>query len=112
MIGLSRRSVLRSSLAFVTGAALARPYLANAAATTATAWWTQGFAHEEDIAFRKMVADYEKASGNTIDYSIVPFAPLRQKEISAVTSGAVPDIMEVADFEFMPLMHGKATWST
>lgn len=50
-----------------------------------------------------MVADYEKASGNTIDFSIVPFAPLRQKEISAVTSGAVPDIMEVADFEFMPL---------
>jgi multiple sugar transport system substrate-binding protein len=103
MIDPSRRSVLRGSLAVAASAGLARPYIANAAATTATAWWTQGFAPEEDVAFRKMVADYEKASGNTIDYSIVPFAPLRQKEISAITSGAVPDIMEFADFEFMPL---------
>jgi hypothetical protein len=30
-------------------------------------WWVQGFAHEEDIAFNKLVADYRKASGNTID---------------------------------------------
>ena len=52
--------------------ALARPYIANAAATTATVWWTQGFVPEEDVAFKKIVADYEKASGNTIDYSIVP----------------------------------------
>ena len=92
MIGLSRRSMLRSSLAIAAGAALARPYIANAAATTATVWWTQGFAHEEDIAFKKIVDDYEKASGNTIDYTIVPYAPLRQKIISAVTSGVVPDI--------------------
>ncbi len=103
MINLSRRSLLRGSLAVAAGAGLARPYLANAAATTATVWWTQGFAPEEDTAYRKMIADYEKASGNTIDYSIVPFAPLRQKEISAITSGDVPDIMEFADFEFMPL---------
>jgi multiple sugar transport system substrate-binding protein len=92
MIGLSRRSMLRNSLAVAAGAALARPYIANAAATTATVWWTQGFAHEEDIAFKKIVDDYEKASGNTIDYTIVPYAPLRQKIISAVTSGVVPDI--------------------
>ena len=42
------------------------------------------------MAFRNVVADYEKASGNTIDYSIIPFAPLRQKKISAITSGDVP----------------------
>ena len=35
------------------GAALTRPYIANAAATTATVWWVQGFAQEEDVAFRK-----------------------------------------------------------
>jgi hypothetical protein len=40
---------------------LARPYIANAAATTATVWWTQGFAQEEDISIRKIFADYEKA---------------------------------------------------
>jgi multiple sugar transport system substrate-binding protein len=71
-----------------------RPYIANAAATTASVWWTQGFAQEEDVAFKKIVADYEKASGNTIDYSIVPYAPLRQKIISAMTSGEVPDLFQ------------------
>ena len=71
---------------------VARPYIANAAATTATVWWVQGFAQEEDVAFKKIVADYEKASGNTIDYSIIPFAPHRQKIISAMTSGEVPDL--------------------
>jgi ABC-type glycerol-3-phosphate transport system substrate-binding protein len=50
-----------------------------------------------------MIADYEKASGNKIDFTIVPNEPLRQKEVSAITSGVVPDVMEVADFRFAPL---------
>ena len=40
-----------------------------------------------------MVADYEKASGNKIDYSIIPYAPQRQKIVSAITSGDVPDLI-------------------
>ncbi len=89
----TRRSVLRGSLAAAAAGSLARPYIANAAASTATVWWTQGFIPEEDAAFRKVVADYEKASGNTIDYSLIPFAPLMQKIVSAITSGAVPDLI-------------------
>jgi multiple sugar transport system substrate-binding protein len=89
----TRRSVLRGSLAAAAAGTLARPYIANAAASTATVWWTQGFIPEEDAAFRKVVADYEKASGNTIDYSLVPFAPLMQKIISAITSSDVPDLI-------------------
>jgi multiple sugar transport system substrate-binding protein len=72
---------------------LARPYIANAAATTATVWQVQGFVPEEDAAFRKTVADYEKASGNKIENSIMPFMALNQKAISAITSGSVPDII-------------------
>ena len=75
---LSRRTLLRSSMGLAAAGALARPYIANAAATTAEVWWAQGFAQEEDISFKKIVADYEKASGNSIDYSIIPFAPERQ----------------------------------
>jgi multiple sugar transport system substrate-binding protein len=100
---LSRRSLLRASLGLAAAGALTRPHIANAQAKTATAWWTQGFIPEEDAAFRKLVADYEKQSGNKIDYSIVPFAPLRQKEISAITTGDVPEIMEYADFELLPM---------
>ena len=92
MTNPTRRSVVRGSLALATAGSLVRPYIANATAKTATVWWVQGFAEEEDIAFKKLVADYEKASGNTIDYTLIPFAPHRQKIVSAVTSGVVPDL--------------------
>jgi multiple sugar transport system substrate-binding protein len=100
MANLTRRSVLRSSLAFGAAGTLARPYIANAAATTAEIWWVQGFAKEEDSAFIKMVTEYQKASGNKIDYSLIPFAPMRQKVVSAIQSGVVPDIMNTPDLEF------------
>jgi multiple sugar transport system substrate-binding protein len=95
----TRRSVLRGSLAVAAAGTLARPLIANAAGKTATVWWTQGFVHEEDTALQKLVADYEKQSGNKIELSIIPFAPLMQKAISAMTSGSVPDVIqhEVAD---------------
>jgi len=89
----SRRSVLRGSVGLAAAGTLARPFIANAAAKTASVWWTQGFVPEEDASFRNIVAEYEKASGNTIDISIIPFAPIRQKIISALTSGDVPDVM-------------------
>ena len=103
MSGLSRRSVLRSSLALAAAGTLARPHVANAAATTAEVWWAQGFVQEEDIGFKKVVADYGKASGNTIDLSIMPFAPLRQKIVSAVASGIVPDMLYATPGEIIAL---------
>src|SRR5438477_12323844 len=103
MSALTRRSVLRVSAALTATGALAHPFIANAAATTATMWWTQGFAEEEDISLKKIVADYQKASGNTIDYSIMPYAPMRQKIVSAVTSGIVPDLFQNQRAELIAL---------
>jgi hypothetical protein len=103
MSTLSRRSVVRGSLGVVAAGTLARPYVAKAAVTTATVWWTQGFVPEEDVSFKKIVTDYEKASGNTIDYSIIPFAPGRQKIVSAVTSGVVPDLFQNNPAEIIAL---------
>jgi multiple sugar transport system substrate-binding protein len=103
MTTLTRRSILRGSAAVTAAATLARPYIANAAATTAEVWWAQGFVPEEDAGFKKVVADYGKASGNTIDLSIIPFAPLRQKIVSAVTSGVVPDMFYGTPAEIMSL---------
>jgi multiple sugar transport system substrate-binding protein len=93
MSKLSRRSVVCGSLGLAAAGAVARPFIANAAATTATVWWTQGFVPEEDASFRRLVAEYERASGNKIDYSLVPFLPLTQKVIAALTSGEVPDVI-------------------
>jgi multiple sugar transport system substrate-binding protein len=50
-----------------------------------------------------MVASYEKVSGNKIDLTIVPFAPLRQKIISAITSGIVPDLTTIGLLELPAL---------
>jgi multiple sugar transport system substrate-binding protein len=93
MRSLSRRSVLRNSVAFAAAGTLARPFIANAAASTATVWWTQGFVPEEDAAFKKIIEEYQKQTGNTIDYSLIPFAPLMQKIVSAITSAEVPDLI-------------------
>src|ERR1700756_3189908 len=100
---LNRRSVLCSSLVLAATGVCGRPYIAYAAATTAVVWWTQGSAEEEDISFKKIVAEYEKASGNTIDYSIMPYAPLRQKIVSAVTTGLVPDLFQNTPAEIIAL---------
>src|SRR5271165_3649861 len=89
----SRRSVLRGSLGVAAAATLAKPYIANAQAKTAVAWINQGFIPQEDVAFKKVAEDYMKASGNTIDYSIMPFMAQNQKTISALTSGDVPDLV-------------------
>src|SRR5580692_12797728 len=93
MVSVSRRSVLAGSVSLAAAGTLARPHIANAAAATATIWQVQGFVPEEDDAFRKTVADYEKASGNKIDLSVMPFQALNQKAISAITSGEVPDLI-------------------
>jgi multiple sugar transport system substrate-binding protein len=103
MATLTRRSVLRGSAAVAAAGTLARPYIANAAATTAEVWWGQGFVPEEDVAIKTVVADYQKASGNTIELSIAPFAPQRQKIVAAVTSGVVPDLFRNAPDEIVAL---------
>jgi multiple sugar transport system substrate-binding protein len=90
---MHRRSVIRASLGTAAVGVPSRPWLARAAATTAVVWQVQGFVPEEDAAFRKTVANYEAASGNKIDLSVMPFQALNQKAISALTSGAVPDLI-------------------
>jgi hypothetical protein len=46
----------------------------------------------------------EKATGNKLDYSIVPYAPLRQKIVSAVTSGVGPDVFPNQPAEIIALL--------
>src|SRR5207247_1392281 len=65
MTHLTRRSILRGSLAVAAAgtATSAAPRIARAAATTASVWFTQGFVQDEDTSLRKTVADYEKQRG-------------------------------------------------
>jgi multiple sugar transport system substrate-binding protein len=93
MSTVTRRSILKGTLGVTATAILARPYIANAQGKTATVWFQQGFVKEEDEALKMTIAAYEKASGNKLDYSIMPFRALNQKAISALTSGDVPDLI-------------------
>ena len=63
----SRRTVLRGSVGLAAAGALARPHIVNAAAKTIAVWWVQGFVQEEDTAFKALVADYEKQSGDKVE---------------------------------------------
>jgi multiple sugar transport system substrate-binding protein len=89
MKNVSRRALVAGSV----GISLARPYIARATGVTAIVWQVQGFVPEEDAAFRKTVAEYQKLSGNTLDVSIMPFQALNQKAIAAIHSGEVPDLI-------------------
>src|SRR5437868_14426446 len=93
MARLTRRSVIRGSIGLVAAGTLARPYIANAQAKTAEVWWAQGFVPEEDTAIKKIAADYQNASGNTIYLQITPFAPQRQKIVLAMLRGIVLVVM-------------------
>src|ERR1700704_6144659 len=103
MARVTRHSLIGGSVGLIAAGTLARPYIANAQAKTAELWWAQGFVQEEDISIKKIVADYAKASGNTIELSIMPFAPMRQKIVSAMTSGVVPDMFTNQPTEIVSL---------
>ena len=104
MINPTRRSVLRRSAGLLAAASLGRPFIANAAATTATVWWTQGLVSEEDAAFHAAAAEYEKVSGNKIEATITPSQPLHRKIIAVLASGAAPpDLMYSIPPEIIPL---------
>src|ERR1700737_1157238 len=90
---MRRRSVVLGSAAVAAAGTLARPYIANAQAKTAVCWLNQGFIPQEDAAMRQVCEDYMKASGNKLEYNLMPFMALTQKTISALTSGDVPDLI-------------------
>src|SRR5690242_7644659 len=109
MGNLGRRSILRGSVGLAATGTLGAPFIANAQAKTATCLWVQGFVKEEDEAFKNLVAAYEKASGNKIEYSLIPFGPAMQKIVAGLTSGDTPDIMfhDIADQAVVP----QNTWN-
>jgi multiple sugar transport system substrate-binding protein len=91
MRGIVRRDLLKASVGLAAVVSLARPAIARG--QTLTVWWNQGFYPAEDAAFRTLIAAWEKASGNTINLTLLPGQALNEKIISALTSGEVPDLM-------------------
>ena len=80
MSKLGRRLVLRGSVGLAAAGTFASPYIANAQAKTATRLVGPGLRPGRGRGVQELVADYEKASGNKIDFSIIPFVPLRSED--------------------------------
>jgi len=110
MAYLTRRSVLRGSIALGASRVLAFTHVARAAANHRHHVVRAGVRADEDVSLRKAVADYEKASGNKIELSIIPFAPERQKIVSAITSGVVPDILDSNPLEILQIYGWQDKW--
>lgn len=91
MRGIVRRDLLKTSAGLAAASALARPAIARG--QTVTMWWNQGFYPAEDAAFHSLVAAWEKASGNTVNLTMVAAQALNEKIVSALTSGDVPDLL-------------------
>lgn len=91
MHGVVRRDLLKTAAGLAAYSALGRPALARG--QTITVWWNQGFYPAEDQAFHNLIAAWEKASGNTVNLTLLPGQALNEKIISALTSGDVPDLM-------------------
>src|SRR5215813_4027540 len=105
-----RRSLLQGSLGFAAGSALAQPYIANAQAKTVAVWFAQGFVEDEDVALRKAVAGYEKASGNKVELSMLRYARMPQKIVTAISTGVVPDVTQNNPGEILQLYGWQDKW--
>lgn len=92
MVQISRRKLV-GAFGLATAAVAARPRRAKAASTI-TAWWTQGYYKAEDDAAKAAVAAYEKESGNKVDFNLVNQADLITKVVAAITTGDVPDVIQ------------------
>ncbi|MDE2516957.1 MAG: carbohydrate ABC transporter substrate-binding protein [Rhodospirillales bacterium] len=108
---MSRRFLrgLTAALAMSAIGAFGAPQPAAAAGQTITVWWNQGFYPAEDQAFRQVVADWEKKTGNKVDLTFYNGSDLPSKIISAMTAGGVPDICYVDNGDFLLLP--QAVWN-
>jgi multiple sugar transport system substrate-binding protein len=67
-------------------------------------WWNKGYYPEEDEALEQIVAEWEEQTGNNADLSFYSTEDIPRKTLSAVQSGAVPDIAyaHFADWQLIP----------
>ena len=93
MNNMSRRSVIRGSLGLAAAGALARPYIANAAGTTAIVWAGAGLrpgggrrVPQDGRGLREGQRQQDRPQHHAVQ-------ALNQKAISALTSGEVPDLI-------------------
>jgi len=59
---------------------LARPYIANAAAMTATVWWVQGFAQEERVIYLIEAVGLAFAITALITFGLANITPRRRRQ--------------------------------
>ncbi len=98
---LSRRAMLRltgaAALAGVTTPAAAActgaPKADNAAGGTFSIYWNAGHGYK---AYEKVIADFEKAHGVTVNFQKYQWPDLRTRLLADFSAGTVPDVVETS----------------
>ena len=94
MATMNRRSVIRASLGSVAAGALVAPISQpTPRRKPRPSGRCRASFPRRTPPFARRSRTMKKRSGNKIDFSIMPFQALNQKAISALTSGAVPDLI-------------------
>jgi multiple sugar transport system substrate-binding protein len=77
------------------------------AAADLTVWWNKSYYPEEDQQFDKIVADYQKKSGKTVEYVYYTNEDVPRKVLAALTAGAPPDL----SYGFLFDLQHTARWA-
>jgi multiple sugar transport system substrate-binding protein len=79
----------------------------TAVAADLNIWWNKSYYPEEDKQFDKIVKDFEKKSGKTIEYSLYTNEDLPRKILAALTAGEPPDL----SYAFLFDLQHTARWA-
>jgi multiple sugar transport system substrate-binding protein len=66
---------------------------ATASAADLTVWWNKGYYPEEDEGIRRIVADFEKETGTTVELNLFPQAEIVTKLLATLAAGQPPDVV-------------------
>ncbi|MDJ0651290.1 MAG: ABC transporter substrate-binding protein [Xenococcaceae cyanobacterium MO_188.B19] len=71
-------------------------------------WWEKGFNLREDEAFRTIIDDWERATGNKVKVSFYPTNELSEKVARTVRSGNFPDL--IMSQKANPTLYPRLAW--
>src|SRR3712207_4242833 len=63
-----------------------------AAAADLTTWWVKGFYPEEDEGIRRVVEDYQRDTGTSVELTFYTSADIPVKLLAALQAGQPPDV--------------------
>ena len=97
------KQMLRACL----GASMLMSTATMAFAADLTVWWNKSYYPEEDVAFNKVVDEFQKQTGKTLEVSMYTNEDVPRKVLAALTAGEPPDV----SYGFLFDLYHTARWA-